>query len=98
MENYMKKGLYKHFLDIQNFYLFIYYLPRIKEIKKAKEFVNLQQKQSVENQERALQALGVNVDLMKKRNSEFLDELHKKLEARVNFYVMMWNLRRRVEV
>ena len=70
----------------------------LKQIKTAKEHVSQQQQRTAENQERALQALGVNIDLMKRQNQEFLEELHKKLEARVTFYVQMWNLRRRVEV
>ncbi|KAK2947651.1 putative Dynein regulatory complex subunit 4 [Blattamonas nauphoetae] len=71
---------------------------RVEQIKKAKAFVEEMKKQSVENQERALQSLAVNIELMKQRNQEFLDELAEKLEARVTFYTNLWTLRRRVEL
>ncbi|KAH7826867.1 putative Growth arrest-specific protein 8 [Monocercomonoides exilis] len=71
---------------------------KLKQIKKAKDFVAQQQKQAIDNQEKALQSLSVNIDLMKQRNQEFLDELKTKLDAKVKFYVNIWTLRRRVEL
>ncbi|KAA6358757.1 MAG: hypothetical protein EZS28_045716, partial [Streblomastix strix] len=71
---------------------------REEQIRRAHAFVDQQLSQGKENQERALQALSVNIALMKQKGKEFLQELTEKLEARKEAYVNMWTLRRRVEL